>query len=92
MCLLELERLGIDITTDRLWSARLLIDSPQIIQQIHESYYEGGANICISSSYQASFEGFEDRGLTEEEARILFQQSVTLAQVILFLLSIFYLY
>ncbi|MXZ20793.1 MAG: homocysteine S-methyltransferase [Caldilineaceae bacterium SB0665_bin_25] len=75
----ELERRGADLR-DALWSARLLIDDPELIRQLHLDYFLAGADIAISASYQASFEGFARRGLNRKESAELLQRSVRIAQ------------
>jgi homocysteine S-methyltransferase len=75
----ELERGGADLR-DELWSARLLKDDPASIQRVHESFFEAGADVAISASYQASFAGFADRGIEAEEAASLMRLSVALAR------------
>ncbi|MCM5705153.1 homocysteine S-methyltransferase [Larsenimonas salina] len=74
----ELERLGCDLN-DSLWSARVLSEAPELITQVHRSYFEAGADITITSSYQATFEGFMARGMSHDAARGLIQRSVALA-------------
>lgn len=75
----ELEARGYDLR-DSLWSARLLRDDPQAIEDVHASYFEAGADIAITSSYHASFEGFAARGIDHEESARLLRLSVELAQ------------
>lgn len=75
----ELEARGHDLS-DALWSARVLRDDPQAIEDVHVSYFEAGADVAITSSYQASFEGFEARGIGRDEAARLLRSSVELAQ------------
>ena len=75
----ELERRGADLR-DELWSARLLIEDPDSIRQLHLDYFLAGADVAISASYQASFEGFGRRGLSRKESRSLLQRSVQIAQ------------
>lgn len=53
----ELSRLGLDLSDD-LWSARVLIDEPEAIERVHREYFLAGADIAITASYQASYEGF----------------------------------
>lgn len=48
----ELERKGADLSIGKLWSARLLVERPELIEQVHLSYLQAGANIITSSSYQ----------------------------------------
>jgi homocysteine S-methyltransferase len=69
----ELERRGHDLS-DRLWSARLLRDAPDDIEAVHRAFFEAGADVAITASYQATFEALGDE--TEE----LLQLSVELAR------------
>lgn len=63
-----------------LWSARLLIDKPEAIQQLHLDYLEAGADIITTASYQASITRFRQLGKTEAEIKHLFQLSIDLAK------------
>lgn len=74
----ELERRGADLR-DALWSARLLIDAPELIRAVHLDYLRAGADVLITASYQASNEGFRRRGLNEAQVATLFRLSVQLA-------------
>ncbi|MFW6062571.1 MAG: homocysteine S-methyltransferase [Chloroflexota bacterium] len=75
----ELEARGYDLS-DSLWSARLLRDDPQAIQQVHLDYLRAGADCIISASYQATIPGFVEQGLSEAHAVALLHRSVTLAR------------
>jgi homocysteine S-methyltransferase len=74
----ELETRGHDLN-DALWSARLLIDDPDAIRQVHTDYLRAGADCIITASYQASVQGFVRRGMTDSEAERLIRFSVDLA-------------
>ncbi|NTU56557.1 MAG: homocysteine S-methyltransferase, partial [Anaerolineales bacterium] len=74
----ELERRGYNLK-DELWSAKILLEKPEAIRQLHYDYYKAGADCVITASYQATLEGFMKRGLTEEQAYALLQGSVKLA-------------
>lgn len=74
----ELERRGNDLS-DRLWSARLLVEAPEEIVQAHLAYFRAGARIATTASYQATFEGFAERGIGRAEASKLLRRSVALA-------------
>lgn len=74
----ELERRGYDISGS-LWSARLLRESPEAIEQLHYDYYAAGARCAITASYQASYEGFAAAGLDADETTALLRLSVELA-------------
>jgi len=58
----ELERRGCDLN-DALWSARVLLEAPELIRQVHYDYYAAGADVATTASYQASFEGFASAAL-----------------------------
>jgi homocysteine S-methyltransferase len=73
----ELEARGCDLS-DKLWSARLLLDDPDLIRQVHLDYYRAGADCCISASYQATIPALMARGLSEVEAIELLRLSVRL--------------
>ena len=47
-----LEDRGHDLSTD-LWTARLLRDQPAEIAAVHRAYYEAGADVATTASYQA---------------------------------------
>ena len=75
----ELERRGCDLN-DELWSAKILLEQPEVIKQVHLDYFKAGADCAITASYQATIEGFAKRGLNEKEAIALIQKSVLLAR------------
>ncbi|WP_285573510.1 homocysteine S-methyltransferase [Streptomyces sp. RTGN2] len=75
----QLEAQGCDLS-DALWSARLLADGPAQIEAAHTAYVRAGAQVLITASYQASFEGFGRRGFGRAEAAGLFARSVELAR------------
>jgi homocysteine S-methyltransferase len=74
----ELERRGADLN-DPLWSAKLLLERPELIRQVHYDYFVAGAQVATTASYQASFPGFAQRGLTSSQAADLMRLSVQLA-------------
>lgn len=75
----ELEQRGYDLN-DALWSAKLLMENPQAIYDVHYDYFKAGADCALTCSYQASVQGFATKGLDETAAKALIQQSVHLAQ------------
>ncbi len=75
----ELEKLGHDLA-DSLWSARLLRDSPDDIEAVHRAYFESGADVAITASYHASYQGFMGVGVGSEETARLLKLSVELAR------------
>lgn len=75
----QLEAAGHDLS-DELWSARLLAEEPEAIVAAHRAYCAAGADVAITASYQATFEGFARRGIGREEASELIASSVELAR------------
>jgi homocysteine S-methyltransferase len=74
----ELEQYGCDLD-DPLWSARVLLENPDVIVNVHADYFRAGADCAITSSYQATVEGFRKRGIGEEAALDLIRKTVKLA-------------
>ncbi|MGW0482441.1 homocysteine S-methyltransferase [Nonomuraea sp. NPDC003214] len=74
----HLEALGADLG-DALWSARLLLEDPGLVRQVHADYFAAGADVATTASYQASIPGFRRRGLDLAEAERLIGLSVELA-------------
>jgi homocysteine S-methyltransferase len=75
----ELEARGCDIGGS-LWSARVLRERPDAIEQLHYDYYAAGASVAITASYQASYEGFASIGIGADETTRLLRLSVELAR------------
>ncbi len=71
----ELERRGADLNHP-LWSAKILIEAPEMIRQVSQDYLKAGADIITTATYQASFEGFEKAGISRSQASNLMQLSV----------------
>lgn len=74
----ELERRGADLN-DPLWSAKVLLETPALIQQVHYDYFQAGAHVATTASYQATFDGFARRGLNRQQTAELMRLSVQLA-------------
>lgn len=75
----QLEALGCDLD-DPLWSARVLLDEPEAIREVHRRYAEAGAELLTTATYQATFEGLRGRGLSDEAAADVFATAVRLAR------------
>ena len=74
-----LTELGCDLTHP-LWTARLLSENPAAIVAAHAAFLDAGAEVLITSSYQASVDGFVRNGATADEARTLLQSTTRLAR------------
>ncbi len=75
----ELEARGCNLA-DNLWSAKVLMENPELIREVHLDYYRAGAQVAITASYQATPAGFAARGLDEAQSRAVIGKSVELAR------------
>ena len=76
----ELENQGCNLD-HKLWSAKMLVSNPEAIIKAHLKYLEAGAQCLITSSYQASIEGFITLGYDRNEAETFISQTVKLAEI-----------
>jgi homocysteine S-methyltransferase len=74
----ELEARGADLH-DALWSAKVLIEDPAMIRDVHRDYLLAGADIVTTATYQASFDGFARRGIDSAQSSRLMRGAVALA-------------
>lgn len=75
----ELEIRGHDLN-HALWSAKVLREDPESIKAVHLDYFLAGADIAITSSYQAGTRGLTDHfGVSEDEGKALIRRSVEVA-------------
>ena len=70
-----LEHLGANLNS-KLWTARALAESPELVRQVHLDYFRAGADCGITCSYQATIPGLTANGYTQEEAEKLIARSV----------------
>lgn len=73
-----LQARGHDLADD-LWTARLLRDDPAEIVAAHRTYFEAGADVATTASYQASVPSLVSAGCSVAEAESLLRLSVRLA-------------
>ena len=74
----ELEHSGWDLN-DPLWSAKVLLDDPGAVGAVHRTFLEAGADCIVTATYQATFQGFADRGIGDAEAEAALLRAVELA-------------
>jgi homocysteine S-methyltransferase len=74
----EMEKHGADLDDD-LWSAKMLIEAPELVRQVHSDFLNAGADIIATASYQASIDGFAKAGHSRHQAEQLMRLSVDLA-------------
>ena len=73
-----LEGAGHDLRTP-LWSARLVLEDPDAVREVHRSYLEAGADCITTAGYQASFEGLMATGLDRARSERVLREAVQLA-------------
>ncbi|THU51400.1 hypothetical protein C4D60_Mb06t30620 [Musa balbisiana] len=56
------------------------LEEEEDIFQVHLDYLEAGAHVIITSSYQATIQGFKSRGFSQEESEDLLRRSVQIAR------------
>src|SRR5688572_4325218 len=74
----ELERRGANLH-DPLWSARALLDEPDLIRAVHLDFLRAGADAVTTASYQATPQGLVAAGLSLKRAEAVLRRSVELA-------------
>ena len=75
----ELEKKGVE-TDNELWSAMALIKQPEAVKAVHKEYFEAGADVAITNTYQANLEAFEKAGLSAADSAKMITEAVELAQ------------
>lgn len=63
-----------------LWTAQLVLDDPAVVVAAHRSFVDAGADVAITSSYQASVAGFERAGADPARARAALASTTELAR------------
>lgn len=74
----QLEQRGADLD-DELWSAKMLIEAPEMIRGVHSDFLKAGADVIATATYQASFDGFKKAGYKAGQAERLMRLGVDLA-------------
>jgi homocysteine S-methyltransferase len=62
-----------------LWSARVLWEQPDEVRAAHAEFYDAGAQVAITASYQVSYDGLAAAGLDEAHTDELLTRSVRVA-------------
>ena len=75
----ELEARGANLN-DSLWSAKLLLESPQMLEDVNCDYLRAGADVAVTASYQATIPGLMGHGLTAPQAEAAIRKSVAIAR------------
>lgn len=75
----ELERQGVD-TNNELWTATALIDQLEKVYQAHWDYFEAGADLVITDTYQANVQAYEKAGYSSQEGKKFIADGVKIAK------------
>ena len=75
----ELERQGVQ-TNNKLWTATALIDQLDKVYQAHMDYFNAGAELIITDTYQANVQAFEKAGYSKTEAEQFIRNAVKIAK------------
>ncbi|KAI9376438.1 Homocysteine S-methyltransferase [Aspergillus egyptiacus] len=83
---LESPPLNITFTFETpLWSSHLLVSDPSTLQTAHRAFYEAGADILLTATYQSSFGGFAktDASYTVVDAERYMRSAIPLARSVI---------
>ncbi|MCH2142326.1 MAG: homocysteine S-methyltransferase family protein [Phycisphaerales bacterium] len=65
----ELERRGADLSLP-LWSARVLIDAPELLSAVHQAYLEAGAQAITSNTFRTHQRSLAKAGLGDQATKL----------------------
>ena len=74
----ELERRGVDISLP-LWSARAILDAPEVLMKIHLDYLLAGANIITANTFRTHRHNLASSGM-DDQATLMTQKAVAIAK------------
>ena len=75
----ELHKRGVSIELP-LWSARAIIENPEIIEKIHIDYLNAGADIITTNTFRTDTRTFRKANLSENDARSATKQAIDIAK------------
>lgn len=75
----ELERQGVE-TNNKLWTATALIDQLDKVYQAHSDYFNAGAELVITDTYQANVQAFIQAGYSRTESETFIRNAVKIAK------------
>ena len=58
----ELDRRGVDVTLP-LWSARALVDAPEVLEEVHADYLRAGADVIVTNTFRTHERSLARAGL-----------------------------
>lgn len=75
----DLEKLGVN-TQNNLWTAIALVNDLEKVYQVHWDYFQAGAQLTITNTYQANVQGFLKAGYSQQQAQHFIAQAVQTAK------------
>jgi S-methylmethionine-dependent homocysteine/selenocysteine methylase len=75
----ELERIGAQFNGE-LWTGQALLNNPELVEAAHTNFVTSGAEVIISASYQLSRQGFQEIGLSSNDADRALTASIDVAR------------
>ncbi|MGN1272856.1 MAG: homocysteine S-methyltransferase [Lactobacillus sp.] len=75
----ELEKQGVD-TNNQLWTGIALVNQLQKVYQAHTDYFNAGAELVITDTYQANVQAYEKQGYSRKEAEKFIRDAVKIAK------------
>ena len=66
-----------DNLNTKLWTAKILMDNPKVIEDIHVEYINSGVDYISTSSYQLSVKTLKEEGYNILEIENIFKKSVS---------------
>jgi homocysteine S-methyltransferase len=76
----QLEAMGHDLS-GALWSGELLVKDPGQVGLAHLRFFDAGARVATTASYQLSYDGLQRFGMDRAEADALLRRSVQMAHL-----------
>jgi homocysteine S-methyltransferase len=73
----ELEYRGFD-TSSLIWSAKVLLDHPQVVETIHKEYFNAGADIAITNTFRTTKYMFQKAGYDSDLSLSLLKKAVNI--------------
>lgn len=65
----ELDRRGVDVTLP-LWSARALVDAPEVLEEVHADYLRAGADVIVTNTFRTHERSLARAGLPGESGTL----------------------
>ncbi|KRL90590.1 homocysteine S-methyltransferase [Lactobacillus kalixensis] len=75
----ELEKQGVK-TNNPLWTGIALVNQLDAVYQAHTDYFNAGAELVITNTYQANVQAFEKLGYSRKEAEEFIKNAVKIAK------------